>query len=163
MNESTVWVFLYGLSWVLAFDLQYTIVRLRLDIYCFDMFRERCCFCSSNCDVILACGMLVVEVLLNSLVLRFNLISSCQRLLFHLLLHCSLMANSAMYLIFAVSSQTLHLRYCCKNTGKQSLRKRFPPSWLHDKNTCDKMLTCVFHMYKFIYASYYRNVQDFIK
>lgn len=28
------------------------------------------------------------------------------------------------YLIFAVSSQILHLRFCCSNTGKQNLRKQ---------------------------------------
>lgn len=27
------------------------------------------------------------------------------------------------YLIFAASSQTLHLRFCCNNTGKRNLRK----------------------------------------
>lgn len=52
-----------------------------------------------------------------------------------------------MYLIFAVSSQTLHLRYCCKNTGKQSLRKQFFSPVIMTNITCDKnAYLCVSHV-----------------
>ncbi|KAK2822709.1 hypothetical protein Q5P01_022774 [Channa striata] len=40
------------------------------------------------------------------------------------------MANSAIYLIFAVSPQTLHLRFCCNNTVLEdaaSLGRRVRP------------------------------------
>lgn len=62
-------------------------------------------------------------------------------------LQCSLMANSAIiYLIFAVSSQTLHLRFCCNYTGKRNLRKPVFLSSDMTNMTCKEMLTCVFNM-----------------
>lgn len=47
------------------------------------------------------------------------------------------------YLIFAVSFQTLHLRFCCINTGKRNLREQvyFCPLKM-TFTQCKEMLTC---------------------
>ena len=62
-------------------------------------------------------------------------------------LHCSLMANSAIYLIFTVSSLTLHLRFCCNNTGKRNLRTKSVLSndmtRTHAKKCLPVLLTCL--------------------
>lgn len=105
-------------------------------------------FCCYYFTVLIwACGMLVVEVLLISPVLSMT--SSEWALLWKAVnfKRCSLMANSAIYLIFAVSSQTLHLRFCCNNTGKRNLRKPVFLSSdmtdLHAKKCLPVSLTCL--------------------
>lgn len=92
--------------------------------------------------------MLVVEVLSDEPSIDFLTYVSEQALLWKAVncKHCSLMANSALYLIFAVSSQTLHLRFCCNNTGKRNLRKQCFCQ-RHYRFTCKQMLTCEFNMH----------------
>lgn len=60
------------------------------------------------------------------------------------------MANSTIYLIFTVSSLTLHLRFCCNNTGKRNLRKKvlfffYPMTWpVYMQRKClPVLLTCL--------------------
>ena len=57
-------------------------------------------------------------------------------------LHCSLMAKCNIWSL-QCHPRPLHLRFCCSNTGKRTLRKRvfFFDLWLN-LHTCTKMLTC---------------------